>query len=73
MDVSASTPIPDIDALAIPGEKEPGACKSGICFGALQDKGRVLVALLDRTAYRPDLLIFVDDSPRNTRAVEVCT
>ena len=70
VDVSASTPIPDIDALAIPGEKGQGACKSGVCFGALQDKGRMLVSLLERAAYRPDVLIFVDDSPRNTRAVE---
>jgi len=40
-------------------------CSSGACFGQLQDKGKILLALMARTGYRPKSVIFADDSKKN--------
>jgi len=69
VDLSSSTPFPDIKSLTIPGEKEAVGCSGGVCFGALQDKGRFLLALLARGKYKPDVVIFVDDSVWNVNTV----
>jgi hypothetical protein len=40
-------------------------------FCGLNDKGTVLLAYLDHTNYKPDLIIFVDDRAKNITSVEL--
>ena len=40
-------------------------CSRGACFGQLQDKGKIFLALMEKTGYRPKSVIFADDSKKN--------
>jgi len=65
IDFSSSSPFPDTFTF-VPWEgARPVICSSGAIFGQLQDKGNILLAFMKKTAYRPDAVIFADDSKKN--------
>lgn len=44
--------------------------KDGVLFASCCDKGEVLLAFLDKAAWRPSRIIFVDNNKRNITSVE---
>ncbi|NLO90615.1 MAG: DUF2608 domain-containing protein [Elusimicrobia bacterium] len=69
IDFSASSPFPEtFDFVPWEGAR-PVICSSGAVFGQLQDKGRILLAFMAKSGYRPDSVIFADDSKKNIASV----
>lgn len=72
-DVAFSWSFPEIEHFWLPektAKKGPALFYRGVVFAAKQNKGEVLEAVLNRLAYRPRCIVFVDDKKKNLLAMQ---
>ena len=69
VDFSRTAPWKEFDSFPPWPGARAAIYKGGVCFGRGEDKGRLLLALFEKFAYRPQAVLFADDSAKNTAAV----